>query len=256
MKGPDYEQAFLDAVTRVFRHPEDDPTTAAENDKIEQQTSTTHLADVGRVTLKNIWQHPDTHPITLDLLLLRKFGPEWMLWSPETFELAIPHEFGVPASDLNLQKLHACLTLHATEGFWERWEVFTPCAMAFNGEFPDFVTMQVPTVAQCMVAADIAMRIRDDVAWSEEVKKFLGVVHLHDGILVPEPPLQFVHVEHDADVDLASIRARFPQVRTSQVAPTKETAEDEQLRRMLAVHQFLEESRERLRYQLRLISHA
>ena len=38
-------------------------------------------------TTINLFQHPDAHPFVLDLALLRKYGPEWMQWEPDTLEL-------------------------------------------------------------------------------------------------------------------------------------------------------------------------
>ncbi len=131
------------------------------------------------------------------------------------------------------------------------------CAMPFNGIFPDFQVMQVPTVAQAMVAVDIANRLRNDIEFSLEVKTYLSTLHVHDGILFPEPPLDFVHVSlEDVHIDGPAVKKRWPEVRASGKAPAGDTMEDEQLRRMLLVNEFLEESRTRLRQQLRLALNA
>jgi hypothetical protein len=129
--------------------------------------------------------------------------------------------------------------------------------MPFNKVFPDFAVMQVPTVAQCAVAVDIAHRLRSDVEYSLEVKTYLEAVHRHDGILVPSEPLDFVRVDTgDVNINVSDIERRWPTVRASGVAPKEATMEDEQLRRMLLVHEHLQESRTRLRQQLRLVLHA
>lgn len=249
--GPDYEKVFLEALTRVRAQPPEEPTIVEETVEKNQDKGTTKVPDIGVVTAQNLWRHPDSHPMVLDLLLLRQYGSEWLEWDPQTFELLLPQ-----ASSLNLSKVQACKTLHLVESFWERWEVFTVCTMALNGEFPDFEVMQVPTVAQCLVSIDIGRRIRNDVSWSDEMKAFLAAVHIHDGVLVPIPPLDFVHVDSNgAAVDLGAVRSRWPTVRAANRGPLGETAEDEQLRRLLVVHGFLEESRARLRNQLPLIPH-
>ncbi len=197
-------------------------------------------------------------PCVLIYLLLQKYGTDWMNWEPETLEVRIPQDFDTQTlSDLNLSKIQACKTLHFVDTFWQRWEVFAWCAMPFNGVFPDFHVMQVPTVAQAAVAVDIARRLRTDVDYSLEVKTYLGVLHQHDGILIPTAPLDFVTVDvSHVNIDAADVRHRWPGVKTSGMVSKADTMEDEQLRRMQLVQHFLEESRARLRQQLRLVLHA
>lgn len=242
--GSVYEKAFLEALQTVG-------LTPAPVEDFEKE------AESG-ATRQNIWRHPDAHPVVLDYLLLQKYGVEWMNWEAETLETRVPQDFDTQTlSDLNLSKIQACKTLHFVDTFWERWEVFTWCAMPFNGIFPDFAMMQVPTVAQAAIAVDIARRLRTDVDYSLEVKTYLAVVHQHDGVLVPIEPLDFVTVDtKDVTVDVSDIQHRWRDVRASGSAPKGATMEDEQLRRMLGVHHYLEESRTRLRQQLRLVLHA
>jgi hypothetical protein len=210
------------------------------------------------VTAKNIFQHPDTHPIMLDLILLRKYGPEWMTWEPETLEWRIPQDFGGQnISDANMHKVQALKTLHFNDRFWEAWEVFVWCCMAFNGVPPDFEVMQVPTVAQAMVAVDVANRVRQDVEFDEEINDFLEQVQMHDGMFCPIEPLEWVTMDdiEDYPVDCEEVMRRWPDVRKTGKAPAGDTVTDEQLRRMLDVREYLEESRAALRAQLPLTTH-
>jgi hypothetical protein len=260
MPTPDHERAFLDALQNVGVRPkilpsaDADTTQLVEGGSADRPVHTTEAtAPPATVTAQNLWRHPDAHPIVLDLLVLRQYGPAWLGWESETLSLLIPQDFNTPTlSDLNLAKLQACKTLHLVDSFWERWEVFTPCAMAFNSEFPDFEMMQVPTLAQCLVAADVASRIRIDSGWSTEMKAYFKTVYQHDGIFFPLPPLGFITLEHPDGVDEKEIARRWAEVRASGQAPLGATPIDEQLRRLLTVHGFLEESRARLQQQLRL----
>jgi hypothetical protein len=165
----------------------------------------------------------------------------------------IPDDFKTQAlSELNLAKLQACKVLHLVDSFWQRWEVFVACTMPFNDVFPDFEMMQVPTVAQCLVSADIAARIRDDVAWSEEMKTYFVEVYDFDGVLLPLPPLDFVKLPKVDGLKEDDLAFRWAEVRGSGRPPTGQTIIDEQLRRLHVVWGFLEESRTRLRQQLSL----
>jgi hypothetical protein len=204
------------------------------------------------VTIRNIFRHPETHPLVLDLLLIKKYGEEWLKWEHETIEHNVPSDFGVDrVSDINMAKINAMKTLHLVDTFWERWEVFVWCTMALNATFPDFIYMQVPTVEQASIAVDIANRVRSDVSWGLEVSSFLTTIHLHEGILVPQPPLGFVAIDaEEFPVDVAKVKTSWSSVRASRKAPAEATPEAEQLRRMLLVLETLEHSRAQLKQQL------
>jgi hypothetical protein len=233
------------------------PVVAPKQEEPDASTVTHQEPSLGSVTIKNVFRHPGAHPLVLDLLLINKYQEEWLGWEYETIERRVPEDFGVDrVSDLNLSKLQAVKTLHLVDSFWQRWEVFVWCTMPLNAVFPDFQVMQVPTVLQCMVSVDMAKRVRDDVAWEEEVKQYLSVVHSHDGILLPQAPLDFVEVDVKGfPIDLGSVVERWGSVRSSRTAPTGDTVEDEQLRRMLELYEELEGHRGRLRQQLEILRH-
>lgn len=264
---PDREEALFQMLQRVSVEdadrsgigkaaPADEPTSVLEEGGKDKQVSVTHPGTSGVVNLKNLFQHRLSHPIALDLMLLHKYGHLWLTWEPETLQMHLAEDFG-GSSDLCVSKIMAVKTLHLVDSFWEQWEVFGWCAMPFNDMFPDFDMMQVPTVAQCAVAVDVAGRIRGDVPWSNEVKLYLEAVHKHDDIYVTQPPLDFIQVESPGmPIDKAAISKRWPNIRISKVVPKGDSIEDEQLRRMLQVFEYLTESRERLHQQLSLVQHA
>jgi hypothetical protein len=266
MTFPDHELDLFQALKAVGEKPADtrpgqvrlqDSTEIVEDVQKEEAVHEKALPSTpSSVTLHNVFSHPDTHPLILDLLLLRRYGPDWLDWEPETVKAAILHDFSTNnVSDLNLAKLNACKALHLVDSFWQRWEVFTWLTMALNGVFPDFNIMQVPTVGQMLVAVDIANKIRVDTAWSDEMQAVMKTVYMHDGILVPVPPVDFFTIDTDA-VDVDDIDKKWPGVRSSHHAPSADTITDEQLRRMLAVTKYLEESRTRLNKQMELIPNA
>jgi hypothetical protein len=205
------------------------------------------------ITAANIWRHPDAHPLALDLFLLHKYGPEWLGWEAETLRVLIPEDFHTPSiSELNLSKLQACKTLHLVDTFWQQWEIFVACLAPFNGEFPDFTAMPAPSVAQTLVACDVAARIRSDVAWSSEMKAFVETIYRHDGVFLSLPPADFVTPAAPEEIDQAELARRWPEVRAKDEPPSGRTPLDEQLRRLLHAHEYLEDSRTRLRLQLAL----
>lgn len=203
---------------------------------------------VAALTSVNLFQHPDAHPVILDLLLLRKYGPEWLLWSPDTLAIRIPQDFKTSAvSDLNLDKIQAMRTLHVRDEPWQEWELFVWCCMPINGEPPDFEVMQVPTAVQAAVAVDVFNRIRDDVQWSEEMKAYMGAVLRESDVLCPIRPVDFAQLDVDPDdliVDCSAVQERWPSVKMSGKAPTTPSPENTQLQRMLVMHTAVQQDRE------------
>ena len=199
----------------------------------------------------NLFQHPDAHPIVLDVALLMKYGPEWMIWEPEILEMRVPQDFRTSSiSDLNMEKVQAVKTMHFVDTFWQSWEVFLWCLMPLNDTFPDFARMQVPTVAQCLVAIDTANRIRADVPWSLEIKTFLETVWKFGNLFCKVPPVDFIDIEVPEVVDCDEIRRRWPEVRALGGRPEGGTIVGEQLRRMQLAYDYLEHNRARLRRQM------
>ena len=208
-------------------------------------------------SLSTLFRNADAHPLILDLALIQKYATDWLRWEYETLVARIIQDFDTPTvSDVNVEKLQACKALHLVDDFWTKWEVFNSCVAALNGSFADFQRLQVFSVPECMLAVDIANRIRDDVQWSPEVKAFLAVVHKHDGMLVPTPPLDFVHINTEGfPGDYVEVAKRWPQVRSAGQAPAGDSIEDEQLRRMLAAWRYLDSGRSRLQAQLPNLQH-
>lgn len=207
------------------------------------------------VTLTNVMRHPEAHALALNLLLSRKYGLAWFDWEPETLELHLKQDFG-GVSDINMTKIQACKTLQSVDTYWQRWEVFSWCSTSLNGVFPDFEVLQAPTAIEMLIAVDTANRIRDDVPWSTEVEAFIAESLRHDGLLVPIKPLDFVKIDvSDFGIDVARVRLLWARAAITKQAPAEETAEAEQVRRMLYAQSQLDLHLNQLRSQLPLVNH-
>lgn len=252
-----FEQRFDKALKGVGLdsvHREEDPTEIIET--VEQDPDTSKkTAEVRSPTPINLFQHPDAHPLALDLALLRRYGPEWLLWEPETLEIQVPRDFRTNSlSSINLEKLMAVKTLHVADGFWSNWEVFSACVNPLNGMFADFTFTQAPHYGEILVAYDIAQRIRADIQLSDEVTGYIKVAMQFDGVLCPIDPLSAIQPDVSAyPIDVSVIEGAWDAVRQIERAPQGNTVEDEQLRRMLDAHRYLVANRQRLAEQLPLV---
>lgn len=195
------------------------------------------------------------HPIALDLLMLKRFGPEWLDWDILVVERALDEAFGVRvAPDHVLNKLQACRTLHVVDTFWTDWHIFSPCVMALNGAYPDFREMQTPTAGECLMAADCAVRIRDDIQYSLEVRTYIGVLFRHDDMLVPQEPLLDIPIDTEGvDVDVPEIGRQWPEVRRTGQVTARDPRVRGQLERMLGCYRYLEDWRALLDQQLKVL---
>ena len=259
-----FKQALLDKGLLKQAAAIEPSSLAAEDDVVLEQPETLEEL-LGRMRSDekkdhplhagNLFQHFDAHPYVLGFCLLQRYGTDWMEWESEVITARILNDFKTNSvSDLTMDKIEAVRSLHYSDWYWERWEVFIAVTMPFNNLLPDFEVMQVPTVMQCALSVHIANKIRNDMAWSDEMKAYLGVVHKFDGIMCAVDPLDFVVVDSEQHpVDTADVLKRWPAVRDSGKAPTHETVEDEQLRRLLAVHQAIQESDKRQQTQLRMV---
>lgn len=252
------EKFGASAATKQEDETRDEVTVHVETEGHDEPHAEHTPSRISRVSRKNLFEHPDTHPIVLGLSLLKKYGADWLGWESETVELRVPQDFQVKEiSHLNLSKIQAIKTLHLVDSYWQRWEVFLWCTMPFNGLFPDFEVMQVPTVAQCLISVDTANRIRNDVVWASEVKAFLSAVFQHDGLFCTVPPLDFVHVDQEnVVVDCADVKNRWPLVRKAGKAPAPTSLENAQLGMLLEAYKHLQEHQDMLRQQLPLVDHA
>jgi len=221
---------------------------------IDRPQETVASSDEKPPTTINLFQHPDAHPVTLDLALTKKYGTEWLDWDLDVLEWRIPQDFHTrTVSDLTFHKIEAMRTLHVNSNFWTRWEVFIWLTMPLNDLYPDFVVMQVPTLAQCLVSTEIADSVHLNHEWSQELKDYLSVVYRHDGIFCPVWPLEEIEIDVPDLVDQEEILRRWPEVSKTRVPPKADTITDEQLRRLLVATSSLEESRARLEAQLPLV---
>ena len=111
---------------------------------------------------RSVFSHPDTHPVVLDLVLLKHFQLDWFQWLPETLFSEIEQTFGTSIAEVNKLKIMAAKTLHVIDAYWEEWEIFEKTVQALNGVPPRLDSMQPPDLPFLMAAVDIANSIRHE----------------------------------------------------------------------------------------------
>lgn len=184
------EQAFLNTI----RPEQVEITAPLENSPVEKGLASSEQ-DYGKpVTIRNLFTNHDTHPVVLDLSLMKQFGVEWLTWDTATLWPEIKTEFKTEISELSRAKIQTVRTCHVSDLPWEKWQVFEKIIQGLNNNIPQFELMQAPTIEQLYAGIDILSTIRDR-AYSDEVRLYMAAsVHNEELTFVP-PPLDIIQLE-------------------------------------------------------------
>ncbi len=145
------------------------------------------------------------HPLALLRLLVGKYGKEFLSapWSMSVVRKSVEADFEVELPEINLHKILAAVAVATQDSFWEHWEHFHFLVQVLSNNVPDPATHHELSVAQMMVAVDIASTIRAELAtlshqpaFSEELGRYVAAQALQAGVWYLPPPLAFA--EHHA----------------------------------------------------------
>jgi len=207
----------------------------------------------GPFTKKSAFTHKHTHPLLLDLLLIRRFKVDYLEWEPETCWAEIQQEFGTTVSDLNRTKIQATKTCHLVDMPYERWNLFEKVAVSFSGLTPKFDLIQKPTPHACAFAVDTMSQIRDKKI-SDEVYRYIAAVLLADGICYAPSPLDPCN-EHLAKFVPQDMQRKTKLGVERRLEPTFDGTRDEDIQvfKSTSVADFVEYERTQLLRQIEVV---
>ncbi len=142
------------------------------------------------ISEKNLFSNPDTHPVVLDMALLKTFHLDWFPWLGDTLFQEIETEFKTSIAEVNKVKIMAVQNLHGTDVFWDRWEIFEKVINTFGNSVPLLHVMQPPDVALLMSGVEIANQIRKET-FAEEVARYTAACFLFESVHYAPPPCDF-----------------------------------------------------------------
>jgi hypothetical protein len=135
----------------------------------------------GPTTTKSAFTHRSTHPLVLDLLLVKEFGAECIGWEPATLWSEIQSTWHTTVSEVNRNKIHAIRICHSTDTPYEKWEVFEKVCLGLYGLTPSFDVIQRHTPQRCAGALDMMAQVRKH-PFSSEIHKYVGACMLDHGV--------------------------------------------------------------------------
>jgi hypothetical protein len=180
------EEAFFEGLGAEKKKSATEVKAAPEEDKAAYQA-------LRPVTKSNLFSHPEAHPFVLDMALIKAFQVEWFTWESETLFKEIELVFSTSIADINKVKILAAMTLHVTDVFWDKWEIFEKVIAAFNGIIPRPNYMQPPDISSLMAGIDIANSIRNE-EFDEEIGRYVAACFLFDEVSYAPPPLDFCQI--------------------------------------------------------------
>lgn len=146
------------------------------------------------VTRKNIWRHPNAHPLALTLLLADRYAPDFLSWEPEALRSTLKKD-DTQLSDGVWTKILAARVIMMSPSPWRQWEQFHWVSYGLAGRAPNFVYLEKPELGFSMAAVDTMKIVDRTRPWAEDVDKYVATVLREIGSLYAPAPVQFAQEE-------------------------------------------------------------
>jgi hypothetical protein len=117
------------------------------------------------------------------------FGEDWWELEFETIERLLWVKYGTTLDDVNRDKIWAVKYLCNSQRSWLDWWMYNQVAVALAGAIADFEVLRTPTPGMIINAIDVMKYIRPEEQFSREVKKYISILLIKEGIYVPPPSL-------------------------------------------------------------------
>lgn len=141
-----------------------------------------------------IWRSADAHPLALMLLLLDKYGQEYLWWHPDVLKLTLQRD-GIAISETVWNRVLAGRVVLTSPSPWRQWEVFHWVCRALNGAAPNFVYLEKPELGHLVSGWEIMRAVDRSRPTASAVDKFVAASFQDDGQVWIPPPLDFAQRE-------------------------------------------------------------
>ena len=178
-----------------------------ENIKLAQRQTKTDPLKVN--TILNNDNSPALH---IYYFLNEKYGEDWWDWEIETLEKMLWLDFGSIITENNIDKIQAIKMLINNQRPFLDWFYFNQLATALSGVIADFHTIKSPSPGMAISAMNTMIAIRPEQAFSRDVKKFVSLLLINDGIYTPPPSISDIIKEEFGYLISSESKDRWPSV--------------------------------------------
>ena len=140
--------------------------------------------------IRTAFTNKDVHPLVLNLIMVKEFGPDYLAWEPETCWIEIARTWNSTISEVKRNKIQAVRMCHTTDQPYERWEAFDIVASGLVGVPPKFDLIQKPTPHRAAFALEVLAQIKEEAKVSSEVYKYVSACMLDYGMVYGSGPLE------------------------------------------------------------------
>lgn len=148
------------------------------------------------VTEKNIWRHPNAHPLVLTLLILDKHGNDYLEWDAEVLRTTL-FRSGVSISNSVWTKIQAARVLLTSPSPWRRWETFNVVCRGLAGIQPNMSYFEAPELGHLVHGVDIMKIVDRPRNFDTEIDQFLAATCMDTGTPYAPPPIDFAQKDID-----------------------------------------------------------
>lgn len=129
----------------------------------------------------NFFKNPETHPLSLLVVLKNKYNDNWVRWLPETLWEAIRKDFG-PINEVVKNKIQAVSVALSTDAPWVDWTTFENCGKSFNNSIPVFGQIQPLSPSEVAYTVQLLKKL-NVFDFSNEVTGYIAAICLYNGII-------------------------------------------------------------------------
>lgn len=173
--------------------------------------------------------------------LNEKYGADtWWEWEIETIEQDLWKEYGLVLNDVMADKIQAIKYLLNSQRPFLDYYYFNNLACAFCGSIADFTTIKSPSPGMAIATMRTMQQIRPAELFSRDVKKYVSLLMINEGVYVPPPSIAEIIREEFEVLVSEETRKMWPDIlkKASEMLNEKEYGDDEttvgiQARRLL-----------------------
>ena len=192
--------------------------------------------------VSNSLSNQDAKSMDIYNLMNKSFGSDWWEWEIETIDKMLWVRFGMVLEDANRDKVLAIRHLSNSNLAFSDWYEFNQIAVAFGGGALAFDVIVSPTPGVIMSSVELMKAVRPGEEVNSEVKKYISILLIAEGIYVDPPTLSWLikdemasMVSNQSKEMRNRVYVRYRDMLTNRSYRPVEEAEDIQARRLMRI---------------------
>jgi len=150
--------------------------------------------------VKRLLESQETMALTLYLILMKKYGEEWLSWEPLTIYLELRDDFSCEPSTVTMDRISAVQVLMTSSSFYTDLYGFTGICNTLAEGTPSFSLINPVTVAEAAWAVTEAGLLREPLPFAPTIRSYVKVILEMEG-MEKDPPEILLDIVNPAPED-------------------------------------------------------